>query len=129
MATFNKLEDIIAWQKAKFFCLELKQLFPTFLQKKEFEILNQLKKSSGSVMDNIAEGFGRMGNGEFKHFLTIAHGSIMEAISQLSRSFDWDVISNEQYKHFKGLADEVQRLVFSLINHLIQTELKGVKFK
>ena len=41
----------------------------------------QLKSSSGSVMDNIAEGFGRMGNIEFNNFLTISNGSLQETIS------------------------------------------------
>lgn len=129
MSTFKKFEDIIAWQKARFFCQELKKIFPNFIEKKEFELLNQLKSSSGSAMDNIAEGFGRMGNGEFKNFLTISHGSIMESISQLYRSFDWKVISQDQFDYYKNLANEVERLIFSLVNHLIQTEHKGVKFK
>jgi four helix bundle protein len=129
MATFKKLEDIIAWQKARQFCKELKPYFKIFVEKKEFEILSQLKSSSGSAMDNIAEGFGRMGNAEFKNFLTIAHGSIMESISQLTRAFDWGIITEKQLSELKILAEEVARLVFSLINHLVQSDHKGVKFK
>jgi four helix bundle protein len=129
MATFKKLEDIVAWQKARFFCQELKKVFPLFIEKKEYELLNQLKSSAGSAMDNIAEGFGRKGNIEFKNFLTISHGSIQESISQLYRSWDWDVISQTQFEYYKGIADETERLIFSLINHLLQTEFKGVKFK
>src|SRR6266496_1974073 len=125
MATFKKFEDIIAWQKAKLFCQELKKIFPLFIAKKEFELLNQLKNSSGSVMDNIAEGFGRMGTGEFKNFVTISHGSILESISQLYRSFDWDIISKEQFDFYKALAQQIERLTFSLANHLIQTDHKG----
>src|SRR5436853_61127 len=104
MATFKKLEEIIAWQKARSFCQELKEIFPLFIAKKEFELLNQLKRSSGSAMDNIAEGFGRMGTGEFKNFVTISHGSILESISQLYRSFDWEIITKEQFDNYKGLA-------------------------
>lgn len=129
MATFNKLENILAWQKARFFCQELKLIFPLFIQKKEYDLLNQLKASAGSAMDNIAEGFGRMGNGEFKNFLTISHGSILESISQLYRSVDWEIISCDQFDYYKKIADEVERLTFSLINHLLQTEHKGVKFR
>jgi len=129
MSTFKKLEDILAWQKAKHFCQELKKIFPLFIQSKEFDLMNQLKSSAGSAMDNIAEGFGRMGNNEFKNFLTIAHGSIMESISQLYRAYDWGVISGEQLEYYKGIAEEAERLMFSLINFLIQSEFKGVKFK
>ena len=129
MATFKKLEDIQAWQKARFFCKELKIIFPLFIPAKEFDLMNQLKSSAGSAMDNIAEGFGRMGNNEFRNFLTISHGSIMESISQLHRSHDWSIISNEQLEYYKNIAEEEQRLIFSLINYLIQSEHKGVKFR
>jgi len=129
MATFKKLEDIIAWQKARIFCHELKKIFPLFIAKKEFELLNQLKNSSGSAMDNIAEGFGRMGTGEFKNFVTISHGSILESISQLHRSFDWEIISKERFDYYRELAEEIERLTFPLANHLIQTDHKGYKFR
>lgn len=129
MATFKKFEDFIAWQKARAFCEELKKYFPLCIQAREYDLLNQLKRSSGSVMENIAEGFGRMGNAEFRNFLTIAHGSIQESISQLYRSFDWEVISKDQFYSLKPIAEEVERLIFSFINHLSQTEYKGIKFR
>lgn len=128
MATFKKLEDIIAWQKARAFCKELKQYFPVFVQAKEFNLLNQLKDSSGSAIDNIAEGFGRMGNAEFRNFLTISHGSIMESISQLTRANDWEILDSQQFEKLKLMAEEAERVIFSLFNHLLQTEHKGVKF-
>lgn len=129
MATFKKLEDIIAWQKARLFCKELRQYFPLYLSRKEFELLNQLKRSSGSIMDNIAEGFGRMGNREFSNFLTIAHGSTLESISQITRSYDWEILSEEQFSVLHSMAEEVARLLQSLIKHLLTSENKGVKFK
>ena len=129
MATFRKVEDIIAWQKARIFCQELKNVFPLFIQLKEYDLLNQLKRSAGSSMDNIAEGFGRMGNAEFRNFLTIAHGSIMESISQLTRAYDWNIIDEQEYNKLKLLAEEVEQLIFSVFNHMLQSEHKGVKFK
>jgi four helix bundle protein len=129
MATFNKLEDIIAWQKAREYNKELKINFPDFVRLKEYDLLNQLKCSAGSAMDNIAEVFGRMGNAEFRNFLTIAHGSAMESISQLYRSFDFEVLSKERFEFLLRLAYEVERLIMSLFNHLLQSEHKGVKFR
>jgi four helix bundle protein len=129
MSTFKKPEGILAWQKARFFCQELKKTFPLFIQAKGFDLLHQLKSSAGSAMDNIAEGFGTRGNNEFKSFLTICHGSIMELISQLYRSQDWSVISGEQLEYHRAFAEEAERLTFSLINFLIQSQYKAVKFK
>lgn len=107
MATFKTLEDIIAWQKARLYHLELKEEINMLQKAKDFELKEQLKSSSGSVMDNIAEGFGRMGNVEFKNFLTIAHGSLQESISQLYRMYDYDYIDTDRLNHLKALANEI----------------------
>jgi four helix bundle protein len=128
MATFKRLEDIIVWQKAREFCKEVKKVAPSYISLREFELLNQLKASSGSCMDNIAEGFGRMGNAEFKNFLTIAHGSILESVSQLYRSYDYEVFSEERFLYLKDKAYEIARLLESLIGHLLSSELKGIKY-
>lgn len=129
MATFKTLEDIIVWQKARVFHLELKNEIKILIQAKDFELKEQLKASSGSVMDNIAEGFGRMGNIEFKNFLTISNGSLQESISQLYRLFDYDYITNERLDYLKNLANEISRLLRSLIESLQASEIKGIKFK
>ena len=129
MATFKKLEDIIAWQKARIFNEEIKINFPDFIRLKEYDLMNQLKNSAGSSMDNIAEGFGRMGNPEFRNFLTIAHGSIMESISQLYRSYDFKVFDEDRFQFLLKLAYEVERLIMALFIHLLRSEVKGVKYK
>ncbi len=129
MSTFKQLEDIIAWQKARVFCSELKPDFKTIEASKDFTLLNQLKASSGSVMDNIAEGFGRMGNSEFKNFLTIAHGSLMESLSQIYRAFDFLHITQERLDYLKNIVNEISCLIRSLIQVLQTSELKGIKFK
>lgn len=129
MATFSRFEDIIAWQKARFLC----KLINGFTQKekfsKDFKLISQIKSSSGSAMDNIAEGFERDGNKEFSQFLSISKGSAGETRSQLYRAFDNGYISDEEFKTAYELADEVGKLNGSIINHLKSSELKGNKFK
>jgi four helix bundle protein len=127
MATFKTLEDIIVWQKARIYHAHLKEEVRLLQSVKDFELKEQLKSSSGSVMDNIAEGFGRMGNKEFKNFLTIAHGSLQESISQLYRLYDY--ITIERLNLLKAMASEISRLLRSLIETLQTSEIKGVKFK
>lgn len=129
MPTFKTLEEIIAWQKARFYHLELKQEIIILQTAKDFELKEQLKSSSGSVMDNIAEGFGRMGNAEFKNFLTIAHGSLQESISQLYRLYDYEYITTDRFNQLKQMANEISRLIRSLIETLQAAEVKGIKFK
>ena len=129
MAAFNRFEDIIAWQKARNLC----KLINGYTQKekfsKDFKLISQIKSSSGSAMDNIAEGFERAGNKEFSQFLSISKGSAGETRSQLYRALDNEYISEIEFQEAYNLADEVGKLTGALMNHLKSSELKGNKFK
>ncbi len=129
MSTFNRFEDILAWQKARELCkilngFTLKELFA-----KDFKLVSQIKSSSGSAMDNIAEGFERGGNKEFIQFLYISKGSAGETRSQLYRALDNSYISEEEFQKAYNLAEDVSKLVAGLINHLKSSDIKGDKFK
>jgi four helix bundle protein len=75
MATINNFEDLKVWQKARILCQEVFELIEKEKFCRDYKLKDQINGSSGSVMDNIAEGFGRQGNNEFINFLTISNGS------------------------------------------------------
>ena len=61
MATIKTFEDISAWQKARILS---KQIFEMTLEgsfAKDYALRDQINRSAGSIMDNIAEGFERGG--------------------------------------------------------------------
>jgi len=69
MAKIERFEDIKAWQDARELCKLIFSYtcYPEF--SKDFRLVGQTRGSSGSIMDNIAEGFEREGNKEFIQFL------------------------------------------------------------
>lgn len=83
MSTIQNFEDLKVWQKSRVLCSEIFSMITSGSFAKDFALIDQINRSSGSVMDNIAEGFGRMGNREFVNFLTYAYGSALECKSQL----------------------------------------------
>lgn len=129
MATIRRFEDLEIWQLAR----ELCNTVYTFTKREEFskdyKLINQINSSSGSVMDNIAEGFDRGGRKEFMNFLGIAKGSAGEVKSQLYRSLDRKYISEKDFQSTYNLADEINRKIHGLISYLNATETKGQKFK
>jgi four helix bundle protein len=88
MAEIKKFEELECWKKARVLCDQVFQLCTQTSLRTEFAFKDQILRSSGSVMDNIAEGFERGGNKEFIQFLLIAKASCAEVKSQLYRSMD-----------------------------------------
>lgn len=75
MGTISRFEDLEIWKKARVFSKGIWELTLKNGFEKVFSLKNQINASSGSVPDNIAEGFEREGNKEFINFLSIAKGS------------------------------------------------------
>lgn len=79
-------------------------------------------------MDNIAEGFGRGNRGEFIQFLGIAKGSLTEVKSQLYRSLDNRYVTQTTFDQLYMQADEVSRIIDSLLLYLNNTDNKGRRY-
>ena len=102
MATINRFEDLEIWQEARRLAKEIHVISIETGLKTDFKFKEQIKSSSGSVMDNIAEGFERDGNIEFRQFLSIAKGSAGESRSQIYRLYDFEYISEEKFLDLKN---------------------------
>lgn len=96
---------------------------------KDYKLKDQINGSSGSVMDNIAEGFGRQGNIEFINFLTISNGSALEVKSQLYRALDRHYLPQTKFNELELLIDEIRKMIAALIIYLNKNDFKGHKFK
>lgn len=129
MGGVRKFEDLDCWNTARELCKRV--FFLTCKEKfaKDFKFVSQIRASSGSGMDNIAEGFERGGNKEFLQFLHISKGSFGETRSQLYRSFDQEYISKDEFEEALDLADKSSRQTQNLISSIYQIGYKGHKYK
>lgn len=128
MSKISRFEDILAWQKARELSKIVFKLTKSVPFSKDFTLCDQIKRSSGSAMDNIAEGFERGGNREFVHFLSISKASASEVRSQLFRALDNEYISQDEFDSTFQLAEEVGKLISGFMKYLKNSQLKGEKF-
>lgn len=96
---------------------------------RDYSFKDQLRRSSGSVMDNIAEGFERQGNVEFKQFLYIAKGSNGEVRSQLYRALDYGYIDTNIFEDLCSYTNKIGVKIYHLIDYLSKSKMKGTKYK
>jgi four helix bundle protein len=111
----EKFEDIIVWQKAKKLTI---LIYKEFSESKDFAFKDQIQRATVSVMNNIAEGFERKSNNEFKHFLFVAKGSCGEVRSMLYLSKELNKISESSFNRLYILAEEISKILSGLIKTL-----------
>jgi four helix bundle protein len=128
MATINTFEELDIWQLGREICQAVWDKFENSSLGKDFELRNQMNGSSGSIMDNIAEGFERNGRKEFIQFLSYSKGSCGELRSQLYRAFDRKHISEEEFEFLKAKTITESKKIGSFMAYLVKSDIKGSKF-
>jgi four helix bundle protein len=113
-----RFEEIGAWQRARCLNQEFWEHFAIGAFGRDFALVDQLNRSLGSIMDNIAEGFDGGSNKEFARFLSYSQRSCSEARSQIYRSEDRGHISPEVSLRFRNELEEIHRMIGGLIRHL-----------
>ena len=129
MATITRFEDLEIWKEARRLAKEIHFICIETELKNDFRFRDQLKAASGSVMDNIAEGFERNGNLEFRQFLSIAKGSAGETRSQLYRVLDFNHINEEKFTTLRIDYENLSGKINNFISYLNKKDFKGTKFQ
>ena len=128
MATIKRFYDLEAWKKARKLNLEICKMTRAETFRKDFILVDQVRRSSVSIMANLAEGFGRKGNKEFLQFISIAEGSLCELQSHLFISRDVEYITQPVFQKLFEMTEETQRIINGFAEYLRNSDLKGIKY-
>ena len=128
MPKIVRFEDIDAWKKARELARNIYEITSNRELARDFALKNQLQRSAISIMANIAEGFERDGNKEFRQFLAMAKGSVGEVKAQLYVALDAKLINQACFAQNMAIADETSRLLAGFLRYLKASDHKGSKF-
>ncbi len=123
---YGGIDTLAAWQKAR----ELVQFIhrrvtPVLPNDEKWDLTDQIRRSSKSVMANIAEGYGRFYYQETLRFCYIARGSLMETYSHLITASDLDYIAVELCDEGKLLVENVHRTLNGYIAYIKRNKRGG----
>ncbi|MGH7274623.1 MAG: four helix bundle protein [Nitrospiria bacterium] len=124
----ERFEDLDCWKKARSLVNQIYAMSRKGDFAKDYELRDQIRRASVSVLSNIAEGFERGSNTEFIQFLYIAKGSVGEVISQLYVAMDQGYVLEKEFVKVHGLAGETSKMIGGLIVYLKSTKIKGPKY-
>ncbi len=129
MGTVKKFEDLEIWNRAREISRDVFKIREETDLKTDYRLYDQINGSTGSTMDNIAEGFERNGNKEFHQFLSIAKASCGESRSQLYRILDRKYIEKEEFDIYYNKLTSLSKQISSFMNYLQNNDYKGAKFR
>ena len=108
-------QDLTVWQRAMEMTVCVYGLTKTFPKDEVYGLTSQLRRASVSVASNIAEGRGRMTDGEFRQFLGIAQGSTYEVQTQLLVARQLKIGDQEILRKAEALCVETSKMLGAFI--------------
>ena len=114
----RNFKDLKIWQRGVELVKLIYQITSNFLSVEKYGIVSQMRRAVVSVPSNIAEGFMRRHNKEYKQFLYIALGSLAELETQIIISKELDFTTTERCTDVLAFIDELNKMTTGLIKCL-----------
>ena len=114
--------DLIVWQKAHEFVLDVYKVTRTFPTEERFALCSQFQRAAISIPANIAEGYKKLSKADKLRFLNIAQGSLEECRYYIILSRDLTYINIRNYNELIVRVEEVSRLLNSYIRGVVNKQ-------
>ena len=111
-------KDLNIWKRSIRLVEEIYIITKKFLKEEIYGLTSQLRRSAISIPSNIAEGFTRFHNKEYRQFLYISLGSCAELNTQIIISSHLSYLNSEKANKVLKEIDEISRMIMGLIKKL-----------
>ena len=117
MEKIRSFEDLIVWQKAHQFFLDVVRDIESFYPRTAGRVIaNQVLRSAGSISANIAEGFGRRTGKEYTHYLIVARGSTTETLDWYLKCRDLQLIDSAVFLSRRAILEEILKMLNRMVS-------------
>ena len=111
MALATNYRDLEIWKKSMDLCTYIYSITNSYPKNEQYGLTAQTRKSAVSIPPNIAEGFVRRSNIDFKRFLSYSHGSLTELETQVEVAKRLEYIKSENYYEICELSNHLGRMI------------------
>lgn len=114
----HNFRELKVWQKGMELSKNIYQITCTFPTEEKYGLKSQIQRSAISIPSNIAEGYGRTGNNELKHFLSISLGSAFELETQVILANEFRYTDKNNFELIINQIQEIQKMLIGLYNSI-----------
>ena len=111
----QSFEDLLVWQRAREMTVTVYKAKQSFPREEIYGLTSQMRRAAVSVASNIAEGRGRLTDGEFRQFLGCAQGSNCELQTQITVALRLNLGEARLLKEAESLSVDVGKMLSALI--------------
>ena len=111
-------KDLNIWKRSIEVVEDIYKITKNFPKEEIYGLTSQLRRSAVSIPSNIAEGFARFHNKEYRQFLFISLGSCAELSTQIIIALRLDYLESNEADQLLNEIDEISKMTMSLIKKL-----------
>ncbi len=114
----RNFRDLDVWKMGKEIVLDVYRETAAYPKVEAYGLAAQMRRASVSIPSNVAEGFNRFHNKEYRQFLFIALGSCAELETQVEISSDLGFVQRNIRDHIIEKLDHETRMLRNLVKKL-----------
>ena len=118
----NSYRDLKVWQRSMDLSVDVYRLTRQFPADELYGLTSQLRRAAVSVASNLVEGYGRASRPEFRRFVAVARGSLLEVETQLMLACRLGLVSEARVKKTQDTAEEIAKMLWALMEKLSRNQ-------